>query len=88
MAPQLDPAILQALNLDAAITTLTAHGGSGFAFTGKITSVVEGEEKVFFVKIGRGFESGVMFAGIYSFLDLFLNSLFSLQRSCQNPQPG
>jgi hypothetical protein len=63
MAPKLDPAILKALSLDAATTTLAAHGGSGFAFTGKVTSVVDGKEKLFFVKTGKGKDSEVMFAG-------------------------
>ena len=63
MAPELDPSILKALSLEASNTTLTAHGGSGFAFTGKVTSVVDGKEKFFFVKMGKGKESGIMFAG-------------------------
>lgn len=64
MAPKLDPAIFKALSLEASNTTLAAHGGSGFAFTGKLTSVVDGKEKFFFVKTGKGKESEVMFAGI------------------------
>jgi protein-ribulosamine 3-kinase len=63
MAPELDPAILKALSLEASKTTFSAHGGSGFAFTGKVTSVVDGKEKLFFVKTGKGKESEIMFAG-------------------------
>jgi protein-ribulosamine 3-kinase len=71
MAPKLDPAIIKALSLEASGTTLSAHGGSGFAFTGKVTSVVDGKEKLFFVKTGKGNESEIMFAGTVS---LFLPS--------------
>jgi protein-ribulosamine 3-kinase len=71
MAPELDRAILKALSLEASNTTLAAHGGSGFAFTGKVTSTVDGSEKLFFVKTGKGTESEVMFAGICNFLLLF-----------------
>lgn len=71
MAPELDPAILKALSLETSNTTLAAHGRSGFAFTGKVTSLVDGNEKLFFVKTGKGRESEVMFAGICNFLQLF-----------------
>lgn len=63
MAPKLDPAILEALFLDAANTTLATHGSSGFASTAKIAGMVDGKEKLFFVKTGKGRESEVMFAG-------------------------
>jgi hypothetical protein len=64
MAPKIDPAILQALSLDAATTTIASHGGSGFASTFKITSKgSDGGEKLFFVKQGKGKESEIMFAG-------------------------
>jgi hypothetical protein len=64
MAPKLDPAILNALSLDASNTTLGAYGGSSFAFTGKLTSVVDGKEKLFFIKIGQVEKSERMFSGI------------------------
>jgi len=63
MALKLDPAILKVLSIDASNTTLAAHGGSGFAFTGKVTSTVDGKEKLYFVKTGKGKESSIMFAG-------------------------
>lgn len=64
MAPKIDSAILKALSLDAANTTIASHGGSGFASTFKISSTGrDGEEKVFFVKQGKGSESEIMFAG-------------------------
>ena len=76
MPPKIDPAILKALVLEASNTTLAAHGGSGFAFTGKLTSVVDGKEKLFFVKTGKGDESEVMFTGtISSFLSPSFPSL-------------
>ena len=68
MARELDPAILKALSLEASNTTLAAHGRSGFAFTGKVTSTVNGNEKLFFVKTRKGRESEAMFAGICNFL--------------------
>jgi protein-ribulosamine 3-kinase len=64
MAPKIDPAILKALSLDAATTTIASHGGSDFASTFKIMSNgSDGEEKLFFVKQGKGKESEIMFAG-------------------------
>jgi protein-ribulosamine 3-kinase len=64
MAPKIDSAILRALSLDAANTTIASHGGSGFASTFKITGKgSDGQEKMFFVKQGKGKESEIMFAG-------------------------
>lgn len=63
MAPKIDPAILAALSLDAATTSITSHGGSGFASTFKITSNVDGKEKLFFAKQGKGKASEIMFTG-------------------------
>lgn len=64
MGPKLDPAILTALSLDAATTSIASHGGSGFASTFKLTSTgSDGEERHFFVKQGKGRDSEVMFAG-------------------------
>lgn len=68
MAPKIDPAILKALSLDGANTTLTSHGGSGFSSTYKLSSRGgDGKEKTYFVKTG-GKGSEVMFAGKYSIL--------------------
>lgn len=63
MAPKIDPAILAALSLDAATTSIASHGGSGFTSTYKITSNVDGKEKLFFVKQGKGKGSEIMFTG-------------------------
>jgi protein-ribulosamine 3-kinase len=72
MPPAPDSAILKALKLDAGSTTIASHGGSGFSSTAKLTSKVretseDGEEveveKIFFVKLGKGKESEIMFAG-------------------------
>jgi len=71
MTPKIDSAILKALNLDAATTTIANHGGSGFATTLKITSSVDGKEKLFFVKMGKGKDSEIMFAGSFSPFSLF-----------------
>jgi len=64
MTRKIDPAILKALSLEAASTTIASHGGSGFASTFKITSTgSDSQEKLFFVKRGRGKGSEIMFAG-------------------------
>lgn len=66
MTPTIDPAILKALSLEVSTTTISSHGGSGFASTFKIKSNTEdGEEKLYFVKMGKGRASEVMFAGTY-----------------------
>ena len=64
MSRKIDPAILKALSLEAASTTIASHGGSGFASTFKITSTgSDGQEKLFFIKQGKGKGSEIMFAG-------------------------
>ena len=64
MTRKIDPAILKALSLEAASTTIASHGGSGFASTFKITSTgSDGQEKLFFIKQGKGKGSEIMFAG-------------------------
>ncbi|KAI1655787.1 fructosamine-3-kinase [Daldinia decipiens] len=63
MASKVDPAILEALGLDAQVTKITSHGGSGFASTFKLSSTVEGKEKNYFVKTGTGADSELMFKG-------------------------
>lgn len=67
MSPNIDPAILEALSLDAAKTKISSHGGSGFSSTSKLTSLVDGKEKSFFVKTGKGEESKIMFTGNYAY---------------------
>lgn len=63
MAPTLDPAIVRALSLDAAATSIASHGASNFSSTAKITTRVDGEEKVYFIKTGSGKTAEKMFAG-------------------------
>ncbi|KAG4419932.1 hypothetical protein IFR04_006969 [Cadophora malorum] len=68
MSPKIDLAILKALSLDAASTTLASHGGSGFSSTYKLSSRgSDGEEKLYFVKTG-GKKSETMFAGEHASL--------------------
>ncbi|KAK0122259.1 hypothetical protein ONS95_010509 [Cadophora gregata] len=63
MASKIDTAILKALSLDPASTTLACHGGSGFSSTYKLSSrASDGEEKLYFVKTGAN-GSETMFAG-------------------------
>lgn len=65
MAPNVDPAILEALGLDPAATQIASHGGSGFASTFKISSQVDGQDRNYFVKTGSGSDSELMFRGMY-----------------------
>ena len=68
MAPKLDPAIIKTLSLDVAVTSISSHGASGFSSTAKLTTQVDGEEKVYFVKSGEGKDAEIMFAGKYRVL--------------------
>ncbi|KAL2066523.1 hypothetical protein VTL71DRAFT_2594 [Oculimacula yallundae] len=69
MAPNIDPAILKALSVDAASTTIVSHGGSGFSSTYKLSSRgSDGQEKLHFVKTGKK-GSEVMFAGEHASLN-------------------
>ena len=63
MAPNVDPAILEALGLDAESTQMSSHGGSGFSSTFNLTSTKDGEEVHYFVKTGSGKDAEVMFRG-------------------------
>lgn len=75
--PPIDPAIIQALSLEQANTTITSHGGSSFTNTFKLTTKdANGKQKCYFMKTGKGEDSKVMFAGIFSFL--ILDSSFTL----------
>lgn len=73
MAPSVDPAILEALGLDANETTITSHGGSGFSSTFKLSSSSSaspnGKPKTFFVKTGSGKAAQVMFRGEHASLN-------------------
>lgn len=81
MSPKIDPAILQALSLSPATTTLTSHGGSGFSSTYKLTSKgSDGEEKLYFVKTG-GVGSEVMFAGTFYYCFTCSKVSLSLSRT-------
>lgn len=79
MSPILDPAILKALSLDVALTSITSHGGSGFSSTAKITTKVDGEEKLYFVKTGSGKDAEIMFAGEYLFYRVKYHIFMSLK---------
>jgi protein-ribulosamine 3-kinase len=63
MNVNLDPAIAEAVGLDPTVTTLARHGGSGFTSTFRLSSVVDGEEKVYFVKTGTDPSAALMFQG-------------------------
>lgn len=63
MAPNVDPAILDALGLDPASTKLSSHGGSGFSSTFKLSSTVDSKPVNYFIKTGSGKDSEVMFRG-------------------------
>lgn len=64
MAPPVDPAIVQALGLDPDQAKMVSHGGGGFSSTFKVSGIVNGETKTFFVKTGSGKDSDIMFQGL------------------------
>ena len=67
---KIDSAVIKALSLDPAKTTLVRHGGSGFSTTAKITTTLkDGTEKHFFMKNGKGKDAEVMFAGEHASLN-------------------
>jgi len=78
MSPKLDSAIIKALSLDAASTTIASHGGSGFASTSKITSTIDGKERLFFVKTATGPDSAIMFTGEHASLNAIHTAIPSL----------
>lgn len=66
MATKVDAAIIKALGLDAAATSIASHsGGSGFASTFKLSTTVDGQPRGFFVKTATGNDSEVMFRGTW-----------------------
>ncbi|KAM4059266.1 fructosamine kinase domain-containing protein [Hirsutella rhossiliensis] len=71
MAPStVDPAILEALGLDASRTTMAPHGGSGFSSTFKLSTVTDGgPTNNYFVKTGAGAASELMFRGEHASLN-------------------
>ncbi|KAF2790388.1 Ketosamine-3-kinase [Melanomma pulvis-pyrius CBS 109.77] len=80
-AMKLDPAVIKLLNLDPETTTVSSAGGGGCssASTSKITSkLVDGTEKCFFMKTGKGKEAEVMFAGEHASLNAINQAVPSL----------
>jgi hypothetical protein len=65
MPPNVDPAILEALGLEATSSRLISHGGSGFSSTFKLIATKDGEDLAYFVKTNSGPEAEIMFQGIY-----------------------
>ncbi|KAF3941721.1 Ketosamine-3-kinase [Dactylella cylindrospora] len=65
MTRQRDEALAAALNLDPENTSVSKHGGSGFASTLKVKS----GDKQFFVKTGIGDDARIMFEGEYESLN-------------------
>lgn len=64
MPTKIDPKILAALSLGATTTKISAHGGSGFASTFKLTAKKDNDtEKLYFVKIAQGEGAKIMFEG-------------------------
>jgi protein-ribulosamine 3-kinase len=80
MAPKIDAEIIKGLSLDASTTTIASHGGGGFASTSKITGMVDGREKLFFVKTGKGSGGDIMFTGIL----ILLSSSFHQPKKYKN----
>ena len=76
---KIDSAVIKALSLDSAKTTVAKHGGSGFSTTAKITTTLkDGAEKHFFMKTGKGKDAEVMFAGEHA----SLNAIHTIPSLC------
>ncbi|KAK4187577.1 Fructosamine/Ketosamine-3-kinase [Podospora australis] len=73
MLPNVDPAILSALNLEATSSKLLSHGGSGFSSTYKLVAAKDGKELTYFVKTGTGPDAEIMFRGEHA----SLNAIYS-----------
>ncbi|KPM39127.1 hypothetical protein AK830_g7431 [Neonectria ditissima] len=69
MPTKVDPALLEALGLDPAVTEINSHGGSGFSSTFKLSSTVDGEPVHYFVKTGTGETAQAMFRGEHTSLN-------------------
>ncbi|KAK1761503.1 fructosamine kinase, partial [Echria macrotheca] len=69
MLPNVDPAILEALGLEATSSKMVSHGGSSFASSFKLTTSKDGQELAFFVKTGTGADAEVMFRGEHASLN-------------------
>ncbi|KAF2007566.1 Ketosamine-3-kinase [Amniculicola lignicola CBS 123094] len=82
---ELDPAVIELLNLDPGSTTVSSAGGGGCssASTSKITSKLsDGTEKCFFMKSGKSDDAEVMFRGEHASLNALHNAVPSL---CPKP---
>ncbi|KAI0479310.1 fructosamine kinase [Xylariaceae sp. FL0804] len=75
---RVDSAIVEALGLDPSVTKLASHGGSGFASTFKLSSVVDGKDVHYFVKTGTGADSELMFKGEHASLNAIHDAVPSL----------
>ena len=76
---KLDSAIIKALSLEPAKTTVASHGASGFTTTAKIsTTLRDGTEKQFFLKIGSGKGANEMFKGEHESLNAIHRAVPSL----------
>lgn len=63
MLPNVDPAILEALSLEATSSKMMSHGGSSFASSLKLVATKDGQELTYFVKTGAGSNAETMFQG-------------------------
>ena len=76
---KVDTAVLQALRLDPAKTTVASHGGSGFSSTMKICGILQdGTQRLYFMKTGHGRDAEIMFAGEHA----SLNALHTIPSIC------
>ncbi|PSR87055.1 Fructosamine/Ketosamine-3-kinase [Coniella lustricola] len=64
-----DPAILDALGLDADSAKQASHGGSGFSSTYRLTGFKDGKPVSYFVKTGLGKDAEIMFRGEHASLN-------------------
>ncbi|KAI1492969.1 fructosamine kinase [Biscogniauxia mediterranea] len=75
MSPNVDPAIIEALGLDPSVTKIASHGGSGFASSFKLSSILDGKEQNYFVKTGTGTDAELMFKGEHESLNAIYNTV-------------
>ncbi|KAL8719108.1 MAG: hypothetical protein Q9225_003843 [Loekoesia sp. 1 TL-2023] len=76
---KLDPSVIRALSLDPAVTTVAAHGSSGFNATAKISSTLkDGTQEYYFMKTAPGKDAEIMFRGEHASLNAIHGAVPSL----------
>jgi hypothetical protein len=77
-----DPAIAQILDIDPAFCKMQDHGDACSSEPFKITAKVNGEQRLFFAKIGN---NGEMFKGTYCSSPTRLSSTSDMRQASTSP---